>query len=138
MGHVCLLSIQRQSSVPLLDKYPYPSPSSCLLSLPLIPCPLSLWGKEVFFVLRTCSGPRQAFHCSCAEHPARGGESSSRSGTVTGQCLQLSIIRLVLRLPDRSGVSSPQLHQAFFFLAVPCWLVVLAWQCLNSITATKM
>ena len=63
MGYICFLSIQRQSSVPLPDKYPYPFflvpfpfyPVLYFLSLSLVLCPLFLWGKCIFFVLRTWS-----------------------------------------------------------------------------------
>lgn len=64
MGHICLLPIQRCSLV-LVGQMSLPqslsllsspsSSSSCLLSLSLISCPLSLWRKYISFVLRTCS-----------------------------------------------------------------------------------
>lgn len=62
MHQACLLSIQKQSFVPL-GQIPLPSfPGSLpLLSLPLssvfvhYPCPLSLWDEYIYFVLRTWS-----------------------------------------------------------------------------------
>lgn len=61
MGHMCLLSFQRQPFVslgqilflPSLIPFPF-SLTLYLLLLSLIPCPLSLWGKYIY-MLRTWS-----------------------------------------------------------------------------------